>query len=95
MTRPKKVPLRQCVACEAMRPKGELLRLVRTPEGEVLLDTTGKKAGRGAYLCPDPSCLELALKKKRLEKSLGQPVPPELVEALREEMKRRCQGSGA
>ncbi|MGO0122989.1 RNase P modulator RnpM [Desulfothermobacter acidiphilus] len=90
MTRIKRSPLRQCVACGAMKPKEELLRLVRTPEGEVLWDAKGKRAGRGAYLCPEFSCLELALKKKRLERVLGQAVPPEVVASLREELKRRC-----
>ena len=65
--RPKHVPMRSCVACKETKPKRELLRVVRTPDGHVLLDATGKKSGRGAYLCARLSCWETALKKKRLE----------------------------
>ena len=63
----KHVPMRTCVACRESKPKRELLRVVRTPDGHVLLDATGKKAGRGAYLCAKLSCWENALKRKRLE----------------------------
>jgi uncharacterized protein len=65
--RPKHVPLRTCIACRESKPKRELLRVVRTPDGHVLLDATGKKSGRGAYICARLSCWETALKKKRLE----------------------------
>ena len=65
--RPKHVPLRTCVSCRETRPKRELLRIVRTPDGHVMIDATGKKSGRGAYLCARLSCWENALKKKRLE----------------------------
>ncbi len=65
--RPKHIPLRTCVSCRQTKPKRELLRVVRTPDGHVLLDPTGKKSGRGAYLCARLSCWEQALKKKRLE----------------------------
>jgi uncharacterized protein len=65
--RPKHVPLRSCVSCRETKPKRELLRVVRTPDGHVLIDATGKKSGRGAYLCARLSCWENALKKKRLE----------------------------
>jgi predicted RNA-binding protein YlxR (DUF448 family) len=65
--RPKHVPLRMCVSCRETKPKRELLRVVRTPDGHVLLDATGKKSGRGAYLCAKLSCWEDAMKKKRLE----------------------------
>jgi predicted RNA-binding protein YlxR (DUF448 family) len=65
--RTKHVPLRTCVACRQSKPKRELLRVVRTPEGQVLLDPTGKKAGRGAYICARLSCWEIALKRKKLE----------------------------
>lgn len=65
--RPKHIPQRTCVACHETKSKRELLRVVRTPDGHVLLDATGKKAGRGAYLCARLSCWELAVKKKRLE----------------------------
>ena len=65
--RPRHIPLRTCVACKATKPKRELLRVVRTPDGHVLLDATGKKSGRGAYICARLSCWETALKRKRLE----------------------------
>ena len=65
--RPKHVPLRSCVSCRETKPKRELLRVVRTPDGHVLVDATGKKSGRGAYLCARLSCWENAIKKKRLE----------------------------
>jgi predicted RNA-binding protein YlxR (DUF448 family) len=65
--RPKHVPLRTCIACRETKPKRELLRIVRTPEGHVLVDATGKKSGRGAYLCARLSCWETAIKKKRFE----------------------------
>lgn len=77
------VPMRMCVGCQEMKPKRELVRIVRTPEGEVLVDPTGKKSGRGAYVCPDESCLEKAVKARRLEKALGKEVSPEVVEAVR------------
>ncbi len=68
--RPRHVPLRTCVACRQSRPKRELIRVVRTPEGSVVLDPTGKKSGRGAYLCARRSCWEPALRKGRLEHEL-------------------------
>jgi predicted RNA-binding protein YlxR (DUF448 family) len=65
--RPKHVPLRTCVSCRETKPKRELLRVVRTPDGHVVLDATGKKSGRGAYICARLSCWENAMKRKRLE----------------------------
>jgi uncharacterized protein len=65
--RPKHIPLRTCIVCHETRPKRELLRVVRTPDGHVALDATGKKSGRGAYLCARLSCWETAIKKKRFE----------------------------
>jgi uncharacterized protein len=65
--RPKHIPLRTCVACHETKPKRELLRIVRTPDGHVLVDATSKKSGRGAYLCARRSCWENAIKQKRLE----------------------------
>jgi len=78
----KKIPLRKCLGCNEQRPKRELVRIVRTPEGEIVLDKTGKQAGRGAYICPDPSCLKKAVKGKRIEKSLEVPVSEALLESL-------------
>lgn len=83
---PKKVPVRRCVGCGEGKPKKELVRVVRSPEGEVSLDTTGKKPGRGAYLCPDPACLAKARKAKRLERAFEQPIPPEVYEILEEQL---------
>jgi predicted RNA-binding protein YlxR (DUF448 family) len=66
--KPKHLPLRTCIACHESKPKRELLRIVRTPESQVLIDATGKKSGRGAYLCAKLSCWQKALKEHRLEK---------------------------
>ncbi len=75
--RPKHVPLRTCVACKETKSKRELLRIVRTPESHVVIDATGKKSGRGAYLCARLSCWETALKKKRLEQEFEITIPEE------------------
>src|SRR5881275_2044616 len=75
--RQKHVPLRTCIACRETKPKRELLRVVRTPEGHIMLDPTGKKSGRGAYLCAKLSCWETAIKKKRLEQEFEQPLSEE------------------
>ncbi|HEU5375086.1 MAG TPA: YlxR family protein [Ktedonobacteraceae bacterium] len=80
--RVKPPPIRTCIACRESKPKRELLRVVRTPDGHVLLDATGKKAGRGAYLCAKLNCWELALKRKRLEQTFEIAVSPEDLEAL-------------
>lgn len=81
--RPKKIPLRKCVGCQEMKEKKELIRIVRTPEAEVLLDPTGKKSGRGVYICPNKECLKNALKTNRLQKSLEQPISDEVIERLK------------
>lgn len=83
------VPQRSCVGCRQTRGKRELVRVVRTPRGEVHLDVTGKVAGRGAYLCPSERCLEAALKQKRLARALGIAVGPQAVEAIREQVRAR------
>jgi hypothetical protein len=85
MMRVRKVPLRKCVACQEMMPKKELIRVVRTPEGEVLIDLTGKKSGRGAYLCGKPSCFKLAKKQRSLDKALKHAVAPEIYERLEQD----------
>lgn len=79
---PRHVPIRQCVGCGAKRPKRELVRVVRTPQGDVVVDPTGRKAGRGAYICPSQECLELAVRSRRLQKSLDRDVTQELVAEL-------------
>ena len=72
------VPLRTCVACRTERPKRELVRVVRAPDGSVTLDPTGRLAGRGAYLCADGACWSTALKKHSLERALEASLPPDL-----------------
>ena len=82
MEKVKKIPMRQCLGCNEHKPKKELIRLVRTPEGEVVADMTGKKNGRGAYLCPSESCLRRVQKSKRAEKVLECSVPEEVYESI-------------
>lgn len=82
----KKIPLRQCVGCREMKPKRELLRIIRTTEQELLLDTTGKKSGRGAYICPNRECLNQAVRRKGIERSLGAALPQEICQAFEKEI---------
>ena len=84
---PKKIPMRQCLGCREMKPKKELIRVVRSPEGELSLDFRGKKPGRGAYLCPDPVCLARAKKSRAISRALSAQVGPEVWEALEAQMK--------
>ena len=84
--KPRKIPQRQCVGCREMKEKKALLRIVRTPEGEVLLDATGKKSGRGAYVCHDPACLKRARKSRALERAFETAIPPEVYDALEAQM---------
>lgn len=81
---PRHVPQRTCVGCRTVRPKRELVRVVRTPAGDVTVDPTGKLSGRGAYVCPDLRCLDLALQGKRLERALQQPIPPDVQRRMAE-----------
>lgn len=80
----KKIPERKCMGCNEKRPKKELVRVLRTPEGNVVLDATGKKSGRGAYVCPKKECLEKAVKSKRLERCLEVPIPDSVYDELRQ-----------
>ncbi len=82
----RKVPMRKCIGCGEMRGKKEMMRVLKTPEGEFLLDVTGKKNGRGAYLCFSRECLKKAIKGKGLERSFKQPIPKEVYEKLEKEM---------
>ena len=84
---PKKIPMRQCLGCREMKPKGELIRAVRSPEGEISLDFRGKKPGRGAYVCPQPGCLSKVKKSRALERAFSAEVSPEVYEALEEQLK--------
>ena len=83
---PKKIPMRQCVGCREMKPKKELIRVVRSPEGQVSLDFRGKLPGRGAYVCPNPACLAKARKSKALERAFSTQIPPEIYDKLNEQM---------
>lgn len=88
---PKKIPLRQCLGCREMKPKRELIRVVRSPEGEISLDFHGKKPGRGAYLCPQPECLKRIRKSKALERPFSLPIPEDVYDGLEEQMKGGAQ----
>ena len=83
---PKKIPLRQCLGCREHKPKKELIRVVRSPEGEVSLDFKGKLPGRGAYVCPQADCLAKARKSRALERAFDTVLPPEVYEALEQQM---------
>ena len=82
----KKIPMRMCVGCSEMKPKPELIRIVRSPEGEISLDSTGKKSGRGAYICCNKDCLKKAVKSKRLDRTFECVVPEDLYERLEEQL---------
>lgn len=82
----KKIPMRQCLGCRAMKAKRELVRVVRGAEGSISLDLKGKASGRGAYICRNEDCLKKAMKSRALERALSVPVPEELYESLRKEM---------
>ena len=83
----RKIPMRQCVGCREMKPKKELIRVVKSPEGAISLDFRGKAPGRGAYLCPDAACLKRAIKAKALERAFSAPMPDEVYEALEQQMR--------
>jgi predicted RNA-binding protein YlxR (DUF448 family) len=82
----KKLPLRMCTGCGEMKTKKEMIRVLKTPEDAIVIDTTGKKNGRGAYICCSVSCLQKAIKTKGLERSLKVSIPKELMETLEKEM---------
>lgn len=79
---PKKIPMRQCVGCREMKAKKELVRVVRSPEGEISLDFRGKAPGRGAYVCPQAECLRRAIKSRALERGLDCQIPQEIYDQL-------------
>lgn len=83
---PKKIPLRQCLGCREMKPKKELLRVARSPEGEVTLDFRGKAPGRGAYVCHNMECLKKAIKSRALERAFDAKIPEEIYEQLTKQM---------
>ncbi|WP_418790184.1 RNase P modulator RnpM [Phosphitispora sp. TUW77] len=86
MVKKKKIPMRMCLGCQEMRPKKELIRVVRTPDDIIEIDAGGKRSGRGAYICPTKECLLKAVKGKRMEKAFGRTVPQEVVETLKERL---------
>jgi len=79
----RKIPLRLCLGCQEMKPKKELIRVVKNKENEISVDFTGKKPGRGAYICRDSECLEKAIKAKRLEKAFDSPISEDVYNQLR------------
>jgi predicted RNA-binding protein YlxR (DUF448 family) len=82
----KKIPFRMCAGCGEMKSKKEMIRVLKTPEGEIVIDATGKKNGRGAYICSSVECLQKAVKTKALERSLKVNIPKELIETLEKEL---------
>lgn len=88
----KKIPMRQCVGCREMKGKKQLLRIIKNSENEILLDATGKKNGRGAYICPNEECLAQAIKSKGLERSLKTAIPQGVIEDLAKEMEIIAKG---
>lgn len=85
----KKIPMRMCLGCGEMKPKKELVRVVKTPEEEIILDPTGKKNGRGAYICPEPDCLAKARKNRRMEKNFSCRIADEVYDSLERELNER------
>ena len=86
--KPRKIPMRMCVGCREMKEKRELIRIVRTPEGETMIDPTGKKSGRGAYICRSSECLRRAIRQRQLERQLQVPLTEEVSAALSAEMEK-------
>ena len=80
-----KIPQRTCIGCKYKKPKKEMIRIVRTPDGKIIIDETGKKSGRGAYLCGDVKCLDIAFKENSLNKSLKQDIPLQTLAELRKD----------
>ena len=85
----KKIPMRQCVGCREMHPKRELIRVVKSPQGEISLDFKGKSPGRGAYLCPAAECLKRARKSRALERAFETAIPSEVYDALEAQMEAK------
>ena len=86
--KPRKIPQRQCVGCRVMKDKKALVRVVKTPENEVVLDLTGKKSGRGAYVCPEMECLKKARKSRALERAFELSIPDEVYDAMEAQMEQ-------
>lgn len=86
MPKVKKIPQRQCVGCREMKEKKALIRIVKSPEGEVSLDEKGRKPGRGAYVCPDVECLRKARKSRALERAFETQIPSEVYDAMERQL---------
>lgn len=86
MQKQRKIPQRQCVGCRTMKDKKALVRIVKTPEGEICVDATGKKSGRGAYICPDAQCLQKARKSRALERAFETAIPEAVYDAMETEL---------
>ncbi|MDR2932665.1 MAG: YlxR family protein [Oscillospiraceae bacterium] len=84
----RKIPMRMCSGCGEHRTKKELVRVVKSPEGDISIDATGKKSGRGAYLCNNPECLKKARKAKRLERAFSSQIPDDIYRRLEEELEK-------
>ena len=84
----KKIPLRQCIGCGEMKSKKEIIRVLKTTEDEIVIDATGRRNGRGAYICPSMECFKKAVKSRGLERSLKMAIPKEVYEALEKEMEQ-------
>ena len=84
MPKVRKIPKRMCVGCQEMRPKKEMIRVVKTPENAIEIDLTGKRPGRGAYVCPKEECLQKAIKARRLEKALHHVISIEIIDVLKQ-----------
>ncbi|MBQ5677649.1 MAG: YlxR family protein [Clostridia bacterium] len=84
----KKIPMRRCTGCGEQKPKKELVRVVKTPDGEILLDLTGKMSGRGAYICNNAECLKKARKSKRIDRTFEMTIPDEVYKQMEEEISK-------
>jgi len=82
----RKIPMRKCVGCNEKKSKKELIRVLRTPEGQITIDATGRKNGRGAYICPNSECLKKAIRNKGIARSLDVSIPQEIYDELQKEM---------
>ncbi len=82
----RKIPQRMCIGCGEIKPKRELIRIVKNKEGDIFYDPTGRANGRGAYICKDVECFDAAIKSKKLEKTFGQPISQEIINKLRDEI---------
>ena len=91
--KPKKIPMRMCLGCNEMKPKKELIRAVKSPEGEISLDFTGKKSGRGAYICRSTECFDKARKGRRLEKAFSCRIDSSVYDAMAEELGNETKNS--